>query len=74
LANINISFGVYNYNPYDGNVLYCKTNMFIFARSTILNRRRMALSCGCGGKKKTTKPDDPCPCGSGEKYKDCCGK
>ncbi|MBE0519942.1 SEC-C domain-containing protein [Candidatus Bathyarchaeota archaeon] len=32
------------------------------------------MSCGCGGKKKTTKPDDPCPCGSGEKYKDCCGK
>ncbi|MGQ9690752.1 MAG: SEC-C metal-binding domain-containing protein, partial [Thermoproteota archaeon] len=28
-------------------------------------------------KKKTAKkvkPDDPCPCGSGEKYKDCCGK
>lgn len=20
------------------------------------------------------KPDDPCPCGSGKKYKDCCGK
>ncbi|MBI4345200.1 MAG: SEC-C metal-binding domain-containing protein [Candidatus Hydrothermarchaeota archaeon] len=19
------------------------------------------------------KPDDPCPCGSGRKYKDCCG-
>ncbi|UCF59190.1 MAG: SEC-C domain-containing protein [Candidatus Bathyarchaeota archaeon] len=32
------------------------------------------MSCGCGGKKKTTQPDDPCPCGSGKKYKDCCEK
>jgi preprotein translocase subunit SecA len=29
----------------------------------------------CRGKaEKKTKPDDPCPCGSGKKYKDCCGK
>lgn len=24
--------------------------------------------------KKKTKPNDPCGCGSGKKYKDCCGK
>ena len=24
--------------------------------------------------KATPKPDDPCPCGSGKPYKDCCGK
>ncbi|MEM2088286.1 MAG: SEC-C metal-binding domain-containing protein [Thermoproteota archaeon] len=29
----------------------------------------------CGGKGgKKPKPDDPCTCGSGKKYKDCCGK
>jgi len=25
-------------------------------------------------KKNEIKLDDPCPCGSGKKYKDCCGK
>ena len=25
-------------------------------------------------KKKKIRPNDPCPCGSGKKYKDCCGK
>ncbi|MEM2940397.1 MAG: SEC-C metal-binding domain-containing protein [Thermoproteota archaeon] len=25
-------------------------------------------------KPKKPKPNDPCTCGSGEKYKDCCGK
>ena len=24
-------------------------------------------------KKEKTKPNDPCPCGSGKKYKNCCG-
>ncbi|MBI4284847.1 MAG: SEC-C domain-containing protein [Chloroflexi bacterium] len=24
--------------------------------------------------KQAPKPDDPCPCGSGKPYKDCCGK
>jgi len=24
--------------------------------------------------KKKPKADDPCECGSGKKYKDCCGK
>ncbi|MEM1548274.1 MAG: SEC-C metal-binding domain-containing protein [Thermoproteota archaeon] len=28
----------------------------------------------CGKKGKKPKPDDPCACGSGKKYKDCCGK
>ncbi|MDH5449553.1 MAG: SEC-C metal-binding domain-containing protein [Candidatus Bathyarchaeota archaeon] len=31
------------------------------------------MSCGCG-KKAESKPDDPCGCGSGKKYKDCCAK
>ncbi|UCG45353.1 MAG: SEC-C domain-containing protein [Candidatus Bathyarchaeota archaeon] len=46
-------------------------NMFIFNNPIVLGRRRIVLSCGCGGA-KTTKSDDPCPCGSGKKYKDCC--
>nr|WP_243131037.1 SEC-C metal-binding domain-containing protein [Dorea formicigenerans] len=25
-------------------------------------------------KEKKVYPNDPCPCGSGEKYKKCCGK
>ena len=31
---------------------------------------------GAGAKvvTKKTKPNDPCPCGSGKKYKKCCGK
>ncbi|MCK4933575.1 SEC-C domain-containing protein [Candidatus Bathyarchaeota archaeon] len=31
------------------------------------------MSCGCGDT-KTTKSDDPCTCGSGKKFKDCCEK
>ena len=27
-----------------------------------------------GNTKEAPKPDDPCPCGSGKAYKDCCGK
>ncbi|MBI2980543.1 MAG: SEC-C domain-containing protein [Chloroflexi bacterium] len=27
-----------------------------------------------GLNKKAPKPNDPCPCGSGKPYKDCCGK
>jgi len=27
-----------------------------------------------GGKSKKTGRNDPCPCGSGKKYKKCCGK
>ncbi|MCK5593064.1 SEC-C domain-containing protein [Candidatus Bathyarchaeota archaeon] len=34
----------------------------------------MVLSCGCGGTKKAAQPEDPCTCGSGKKYKECCGK
>ncbi|MDW7733242.1 MAG: SEC-C metal-binding domain-containing protein [Methanolobus sp.] len=29
---------------------------------------------GCCTSKKTPAPDDACPCGSGKKFKDCCGK
>ncbi|MGD8506531.1 MAG: SEC-C metal-binding domain-containing protein [Candidatus Bathyarchaeota archaeon] len=28
----------------------------------------------CKSKDEKTKPNDPCPCGSGVKYEDCCGK
>ncbi|MFZ3166953.1 MAG: SEC-C metal-binding domain-containing protein [Candidatus Methanoperedens sp.] len=28
----------------------------------------------CCGSKKTPAPNDACPCGSGKKFKDCCGK
>ncbi|UCE29400.1 MAG: SEC-C domain-containing protein [Candidatus Bathyarchaeota archaeon] len=49
-------------------------NMFIFAVWIVLNRRRIVLSCGCGGTKETQQSDDPCKCGSGKKYKECCGK
>ena len=38
----------------------------------------MAMPDGLEGKTVTTKkkiyPNDPCPCGSGKKYKKCCGK
>jgi uncharacterized protein len=27
-----------------------------------------------GSQRKTIKRNDPCPCGSGKKYKFCCGK
>ncbi|MFQ5924460.1 MAG: SEC-C metal-binding domain-containing protein [Dehalococcoidia bacterium] len=32
----------------------------------------MCEACGCMAK-EAPKPDDPCPCGSGKQYKDCCG-
>ena len=28
----------------------------------------------CGIKEAKVYPNDPCPCGSGKKYKKCCGK
>lgn len=28
---------------------------------------------GAAKAEKKTKPNDPCPCGSGKKYKKCCG-
>jgi len=30
--------------------------------------------CGTTKEEKKPKPNDKCPCGSGKKYKDCCGK
>ncbi|UCH31060.1 MAG: SEC-C domain-containing protein [Candidatus Bathyarchaeota archaeon] len=31
------------------------------------------MSC-CGAKKAKPEPDGPCSCGSGKKYKECCGE
>lgn len=43
-------------------------------------RKRLESKAGIGGKdveqlvaKPKTKRNDPCPCGSGKKYKKCCG-
>lgn len=32
------------------------------------------VSCGTVVKEKKVGRNDPCPCGSGKKYKFCCGK
>ena len=36
-------------------------------------RRAAAAACKTPRKAKTTKPNEPCPCGSGKKFKKCCG-
>ena len=54
-------------------------------RAEVISKQRNAELAGVGGEKTTKKPvvrraservgrNDPCPCGSGKKYKQCCGK
>jgi preprotein translocase subunit SecA len=54
-------------------------------RSEVISKQRTAELAGVGGEKETKRPvvkrasdrvgrNDPCPCGSGKKYKQCCGK
>jgi preprotein translocase subunit SecA len=54
-------------------------------RTEVISKQRSAELAGVGGEKTTKKPvvrraservgrNDPCPCGSGKKYKQCCGK
>ena len=54
-------------------------------RAEVIAKQRTAELAGVGGEKETKRPvvkraservgrNDPCPCGSGKKYKQCCGK
>ncbi|MGE5482334.1 MAG: SEC-C metal-binding domain-containing protein [Bacteroidota bacterium] len=43
-----------------------------FARSGQCNGRKEARTLA--GTKDRPRPNDPCPCGSGKRYADCCGK
>ncbi len=54
-------------------------------RTEVISKQRTAELAGVGGEKEVKKPvvrraservgrNDPCPCGSGKKYKQCCGK
>ncbi len=54
-------------------------------RTEVIAKQRKAELAGVGSEKETKKPvvrraservgrNDPCPCGSGKKYKQCCGK
>ncbi len=54
-------------------------------RAEVISKQRTAELAGVGGEKTVKKPvvrraservgrNDPCPCGSGKKYKQCCGK
>jgi uncharacterized protein len=37
------------------------------------NVMRWAAEMDAGGRKQKTGRNDPCPCGSGKKFKHCCG-
>jgi preprotein translocase subunit SecA len=54
-------------------------------RAEVIAKQKTAELAGVGGEKETKRPvvkraservgrNDPCPCGSGKKYKQCCGK
>ena len=39
-----------------------------------LSRAATSRAARCGRQGKKIGPNDPCPCGSGKKYKKCCGR